>query len=318
MGMTVVMGTAITSIALSLDGYPHLSDALLAVAAIAYAIAAGGLATRAITDRPALLRDARAPHALATVAGTAVLGEGALGLGWTAPAAVALGIGVVLVAVLAPRIARRVPESAAGVWFLLTVAPEGSASLAAQLAVSDHARWMCWLAIGLAGVGAILYPVVVRRFELGHIVRGRGDHWVAGGSVAITVLAAASIALAVRRLYPSPAVTALMRDLVYVLWGLAMLWIAPLVTGELRRPRLHYHASRWATVFPVGMYAACSFRAAGATGWTAMAEFARVWTWVAVAVWALAFAGMVRHPTLVVPRRRMRANNDTGAPRSPG
>jgi hypothetical protein len=34
--------------------------------------------------------------------------------------------------------------------------------------------------------------------------------------------------------------------------------IPPLIISEIIRPRLSYDVRRWATVFPFGMYAACS------------------------------------------------------------
>jgi Voltage-dependent anion channel len=44
-----------------------------------------------------------------------------------------------------------------------------------------------------------------------------------------------------------------------VIWCLAMAWLFPLVSCEILRPRLRYDVRRWATVFPLGTYAACSF-----------------------------------------------------------
>jgi len=59
------------------------------------------------------------------------------------------------------------------------------------------------------------------------------------------------------------------------------------------RPRLHYEVRRWATVFPVGMYAACSFDAARAVHAAAMHDFARVCVWIGLALWAVVFSAMV-------------------------
>ena len=70
-----------------------------------------------------------------------------------------------------------------------------------------------------------------------------------------------------------------------------MLWLAPLIAAEALRPRLSYDVRRWATVFPLGMYAACSFALGQVTG---ISVFARVWTWLAVTVSVLVFAGLVR------------------------
>jgi tellurite resistance protein TehA-like permease len=51
-----------------------------------------------------------------------------------------------------------------------------------------------------------------------------------------------------------------------VIWCLAMAWLSSLVSCEILRPRLRYDVRRWATVFPLGMYAACSFAVGQVTG----------------------------------------------------
>jgi hypothetical protein len=89
------------------------------------------------------------------------------------------------------------------------------------------------------------------------------------------------------------------RVLDHVLAAAALAWLPVLIAGELAAPRAGDPGKRWSTVFPVGMYAAMAF-AVGLTG------FARVWTWVALAVWALAVAGSVtfhsdRGPSLPAP-----------------
>lgn len=83
-------------------------------------------------------------------------------------------------------------------------------------------------------------------------------------------------------------------DIAFVLWTAAMLWLVALLVAELRWPRPRYHAQRSSTVFALGMYAACSFAVAAATGIRLPADFARGWTWIALAGWSLAFAGLLR------------------------
>jgi tellurite resistance protein TehA-like permease len=68
-----------------------------------------------------------------------------------------------------------------------------------------------------------------------------------------------------------------------------------LVWSELAFPRLEYNALRWATAFPVGMYAACTLVASKALGQPWMdTYFADWWVWVGLAVWAFLCAGLVR------------------------
>jgi tellurite resistance protein TehA-like permease len=83
-------------------------------------------------------------------------------------------------------------------------------------------------------------------------------------------------------------------DATLALWCLAMIWLVILVAAEVARPRLSYDVRRWATVFPVGTYAACALRTGQLTGITAITEFARIWTLVAAAVTLIVFAGLLR------------------------
>jgi len=49
--------------------------------------------------------------------------------------------------------------------------------------------------------------------------------------------------------------------------------------------------------FAVGMHAACSFQVAAVTHTEAMTDSARVWVWIAVAVWLVVLVAMVSRPT---------------------
>jgi tellurite resistance protein TehA-like permease len=57
---------------------------------------------------------------------------------------------------------------------------------------------------------------------------------------------------------------------------------------------------RWSTVFPFGMYAACSFVIGTSTAVGVAMSFARVWVWVALAVWAIVFLAMLRRTVEIV------------------
>ena len=61
-----------------------------------------------------------------------------------------------------------------------------------------------------------------------------------------------------------------------------------------------YDVRRWSTVFPFGMYAACSFVVGKADHATAITSFARIWIWVALAVWGVVFVAMIRRGIDVV------------------
>ncbi|HEX4258496.1 MAG TPA: hypothetical protein VH089_25640, partial [Streptosporangiaceae bacterium] len=89
-----------------------------------------------------------------------------------------------------------------------------------------------------------------------------------------------------------------------VLWYLALAWLPVLIAGEVARPRPGHDIRRWATVFPLGMYAACSFTVGPVAGLSGITGFGRVWTWVALAVTLLALAGLFLRVRAAWPQLR--------------
>jgi tellurite resistance protein TehA-like permease len=89
-----------------------------------------------------------------------------------------------------------------------------------------------------------------------------------------------------------------------------MAWLIPLVISELIRPRLRYDVLRWATVFPVGMYAVCSFAVGQVTGLGGITDFARIWTPIALGVTLLVLVGLTRR---ILPGRNRVADGRSWA-----
>lgn len=117
---------------------------------------------------------------------------------------------------------------------------------------------------------ALLGPVL----GLDQLAVGRGDHWITGGALGISALAAAKIAAVGDALGILEGVA--LKDIAAGLWVLAMLWLLVLLGAEARWPRLRYDARRWSTVFPLGMYAASSFAVGAVAHDGAITSFARV------------------------------------------
>lgn len=296
----VVMGTGIVSITLSLDGHETISRVLLVLDAVIWVALAVLLPARATRDRARFLTDVRTPAALTSVAGTAVLGTRLTVLGWDWAGAALLVIAVVLwAALLVPVLANwRTPTLGASL--LLTVSTESLAVLAAVLATGDHASWLLVTALAPFGLGLVFYAFVIARFDPRQLGVGRGDHWITGGALAISTLAAARITLGARALATLGDGDGMLKALALGLWALTMLWLPLLLLAEMLRPRLGYDVRRWSTVFPVGMYAACSFAVGQAAHASAVTSFARVWVWVALAVWGVVFAAMIRRAVQIV------------------
>lgn len=177
--------------------------------------------------------------------------------------------------------------------------------LAATLAAPEHARWLLIAALVPFGLGLGLYGFIISRFGLDQLAVGRGDHWITGGALGISALAAAKIAAVGDALGILEGVA--LKDIAAGLWVLAMLWLLVLLGAEARWPRLRYDARRWSTVFPLGMYAAGSFAVAAVAHAGAITSFARVSVWVALTAWAIVFVATLGRAREVVRQERRRA-----------
>jgi tellurite resistance protein TehA-like permease len=290
----VVMGTGIVSIGLSLDHRETASRILLVIDAATWIALGLLLCSRALLDRDRVHREACSPAALTGVAGTAVLGTRLTILGWSWA-----GIALLMIAacfwllLLAPVLGHWITPTV-GVAFVLTVSTQSLAVLAAALAAAEHTHWLLYAALAPFLLGLGFYVLVVSRFDMHQLLVGRGDHWVSGGALAISTLAAARITLAAQSLHQLSGIAGALKTISIVLWALAIAWLPALLVCEAMRPRLDYDVRRWSTVFPVGMYAACSFLVGAAVHAPAITDFARAWVWVGVGVWLVVFIGMLR------------------------
>jgi tellurite resistance protein TehA-like permease len=312
----VVMGTGIVSVGLSLDGRETLSRILLVIAAIAWVALGLLLAGRALRDRERVRGEANSPAALTGVAATAVLGTRLTMLGWSWAGIALLAIALAFWLVLLAPVLSHWSTPTVGVSLVLTVSTESLAVLAAALAASEHANWLLAAALAPWLLGLGVYVFVISRFDIRQLAVGHGDHWITGGALAISTLAAGRITLAARSLGALHGAQGALQDASVVLWALTIAWLPLLLGAEVRWPRPHYDVRRWSTVFPIGMYAACSFLVASAVYAPGIGDFARAWVWVGVAVWLVVFAGMIRRGLQLArgepqPLGRLRAEGDS-------
>jgi hypothetical protein len=291
------MGTGIASGALSLDGQEALSSALLSLAAAMWIALALGVAILAFRDPGRIRRDAESPTALTGVAATAVLGTRLTLLGWGWAGIALLGLSVALWLVLVVAVLSHWRTPTVGVSLLLTVAAESLAVLAAVVGESQNASWLVAASLAPFLLGLAFYGFVIARFDLRQLLTGRGDQWITGGALAISALAAARIALAAEHVGVLGGLTALLEDTSVALWAATIAWLPVLLAAEAAKPRIRYDARRWSTVFPVAMYAACSFVVGTEAGAGGLMDFAKIWVWVALAVWVVVFAGAIRSQT---------------------
>jgi tellurite resistance protein TehA-like permease len=293
------MGTGIVSVALLLDGQRALSTVLFALVALIWVVLVVLLAARALADRQRFESDSRQPAALTAVAGTAVLGTRLILADWIWAGTALLIIAAAIWVGLVPRVLAHWEVPTVGASFILTVATESLALLSATIALHDRTAWLVYAALVLNVLGLCFYALVLSHFQFRQLAVGAGDHWVTGGALAISTLAAGRIALAAQRTAVLGGAGAF-KTLALVLWSLTIAWLPVLVAAEVIYPRISYNVRRWSTVFPVGMYAACSFIVGAITPSPPIRDFARVWVWVALAVWLVVFGAMLsRVPALL-------------------
>ncbi len=141
-----------------------------------------------------------------------------------------------------------------GAVFLGCVATESLAVLAATLSAATGTAWPAHAGLVPFWLGLVLYVLALFRFDPRQVARGPGDHWIAGGALAISALAGSKLLAAAGTgtyLWNADDQDVLHRATVGLLVA-ALVWYAVLLAAEIARPRLRYDVRRWATVFPLG------------------------------------------------------------------
>ena len=296
----VTMGCGIVSVDLNMLGQRALSVALFLIAGAVWLLLVVRLARF-----PALaVSESASPPILGSVAATCVLGGRFAAGGAGLLAAALLALAAAGLAALARPVLTHWVTPTSGTSFLLSVATQSVAVLAATLAATDRLGWLLVFAMLTCLVALAAYVFVVRRFDLRAVASGAGDQWVAGGALAIAALAAGRIAAASKAIAEFGGWHDALSAAALAIWCLAMAWFVPLVASEFIWPRLRYHLLRWSTVFPLGMYAACSFAVGQETGIRGITWFARSWVWVAFAVTVLMLIGLARRVQSALPHRK--------------
>lgn len=317
----LVMATGIVSIAGHLLGWPRLARALFWVNLPAYATLVALTAARLVLFPRRLAADfadhARGSGYFTTVAGTCVLGSQCLLVaGWRGAAEALFGAGLALWAVVmyafftAVIVRERKPtleQGINGAWLIATVATQSVAVLA--LGLGDPFGWpaeaVAFGALVFFLVGCMLYLAIITlifyRFTFLPLATAAltPPYWISMGAVAITTLAGSSLVLARDR---SPLLVELapfLKGFTLFFWAAGSWWIPLLVLlgfwrHVVRRHSLAYDPQYWGMVFPLGMYAAATFRLAEALPLAPLAAISRGFLPVAIVAWAATLLGLVR------------------------
>lgn len=290
----LVMATGIVAIAAAEQGFPVLSDALLALAVLTWALVAVATTGRLPTEQGGATVARPHLHTFALVAATAVIGSRLAQAGarpW------GLLLWALAVAFWLLLILRRPTLAEARVNSLLVVVATESLAVLAALLAPGWGRW--FLGIALAGwlLGLLLYPLVIALIGLA----GNGlrhfdpDLWIAMGALAITTLAGSTLLQTMRELHGLTELEDPLHYATLATWGCASVLIGPLLLAELRtRSGWRYQSSRWSFVFPLGMYAAATHALARADALPQLNKLSQPLFIIALAAWTLTFLGLSR------------------------
>jgi tellurite resistance protein TehA-like permease len=123
--------------------------------------------------------------------------------------------------------------------------------------------------------------------------------WVIMGAAAIGANAGTSLILADTQMPFLVATRPFIDGVSMLLWAWATWWIPMLVIfgwwkHRVRHFPLQYETALWSMVFPLGMYAAVSYRFGVAADFPPLAWISRVMVWVAFVTWCLVLWGLLR------------------------
>ncbi|MFI9441365.1 MULTISPECIES: SLAC1 family transporter [Streptomyces] len=291
-----VMATGVVSVGLHLTGHEVLSRIALVAAGAAWLALAADFTVRLLRERERWAAEAGTPAALTAVAATAVLGTRLSALGWQGLAEALLALAAALWPGLLFLVVRRWERHMPGVVLLACVATQGLALLGATLAADLGVAWLAHTALVFFWLGLVLYAVALWRFDLRQVAEGAGDHWIAGGALALSALAGAQLVAARRSGGPylwNDDDNGVLRTVTAALLVLALGWYCVLWAAELRWPRPAYDVRRWATVFPMAMTAVAVLSVAIVLGVPWLWGPGQVLLWIAVAVWPAVCAAAV-------------------------
>ncbi len=317
----LVMATGIVSIASERAGLRAIAAVLLWLNVAQYLFLWIFTSWRLLRYRQALLDDLMdhqsGPGFFSAVAATSVLGNQLILIG-AYDVALALWIfGLFLWIVLTYAIFTTltikeakptIDQGITGAWLLAVVATQSIALLSALLARHFHqpvrlhvnfvalSMWLWGGMMYLWIISLIFYRYAFFRFAPADF---SAPYWINMGAMAISTLAGSIL---IENATDAPFLETLLpflKGFTIFFWATGTWWIPMLVVlgvwrHLIRKFPFRYEPLYWGTVFPLGMYAVCTFEMVDAMSLDFLLPVANVFVYVALLAWATAFFGLVQ------------------------
>jgi tellurite resistance protein TehA-like permease len=194
-----------------------------------------------------------------------------------------------------------------GGWLLAVVATQSlsvsSALLAARIG-QPYRLELNFFALSMWLWGGMLYiwmmALIFYRYAFFHFSPGdlAPPYWINMGAMAISALAGSLLILNAPQ---APYLTSLLpflKGFTVFYWATGTWWIPMLLLLGIwrhiyRRFPLRYDPLYWGAVFPLGMYAACTWQLDQAMKFGFLTEFTHAFFYIALAAWTATFVGML-------------------------
>jgi tellurite resistance protein TehA-like permease len=318
----LVMATGIVSVDAHLLDMPRIAAALFWLNIVAYLVIWSLTGLRVVWFPRALWRDMvdhrSGPGAFTSVAASAVLGSQFVLLAndyeiarllWSL--ALMLWVGLTYTLFTAFTIKDKKPtleEGISGAWLLAVVATQSIAVLSAYLAAhwgDPYKLELNFLALSMWLWGGMLYiwtiSLIFYRYNFFRFAPGdlSPAYWINMGAMAIATLTGSLLIVNAPDAPFLASLAPFIKGFTVLYWATGTWWIPMLVVLVVwrhvyTRLPLRYDPLYWGAVFPLGMYAACSFEMAHALRLEFLYPILRYPLYVALAAWVIAFAGLIR------------------------
>lgn len=316
----LVMATGIVSIGCQLLGMPIIARALFGLNISAYLILVVLSMTRLVVCPERFITDLtdhkRGVGFFTTVAATCVLGNQFVliaELRWAAIGLWYLGtvLGFVLTYVIFMSLAVKeskppLPDGIHGGWLVSVVAVQSISVLGTMLSETfgSSREQILFFALALWLAGGMLYMWIISLIFYRYFFFPMRPtdlappYWINMGAMAISTLAGATLISVASTSAILSQLVPFLKGFTLFFWATATWWIPMLVIlGAWRhvykRFRLAYDPQYWGAVFPLGMYAVCTFRLSSAIEAPFLTVIPRYFIYVAVVAWCLTFSAMV-------------------------